>query len=203
MFRKLFTVAMFSSVAFTVFAGTPAEAGRRFFWWQNAPTDSQQVYDPYGDNTVYGGQQDYDVQDQFNQRQYDLYMREMRHQKRKRNVNGYYEAIVAAPNYGQMRRHKQIKKTVQTSAVLKQTTVKPAPAPVQAASIGKRYESGAVAKSVDCNKGATIVAGYGFSSVTSKNCSGNTLVYSATRSGSNFEIQVSASSGELTAVKKL
>ena len=57
--------------------------------------------------------------------------------------------------------------------------------------------------SVSCSKGASIVTSYGFSAVTSKTCTGGTFVYGATRSGKNFEIQVSAASGELTAVKKL
>jgi hypothetical protein len=57
--------------------------------------------------------------------------------------------------------------------------------------------------SVTCAKGASIVTSYGFSGVTSKSCTGSTFTYGAIRSGKNFEIQVSASNGELTAVKKL
>ncbi|MDE2446107.1 MAG: hypothetical protein KGO94_08005 [Alphaproteobacteria bacterium] len=59
------------------------------------------------------------------------------------------------------------------------------------------------AAAVSCAKGASIVTSYGFSGVTSKSCTGSTFTYGAKRSGKNFEIQVSASSGELTAVKKL
>ena len=57
--------------------------------------------------------------------------------------------------------------------------------------------------SVSCDKGMGIVSSFGFTNVTSKSCTGSTLVYSAERSGSPFEIEVSAKSGELTAVKKL
>lgn len=59
------------------------------------------------------------------------------------------------------------------------------------------------AAAVTCAKGASIVTSYGFSSVTSKSCTGSTFTYGASRSGKSFEIQVSAINGELTAVKKL
>ncbi|MDE2385155.1 MAG: hypothetical protein KGO53_11105 [Alphaproteobacteria bacterium] len=61
----------------------------------------------------------------------------------------------------------------------------------------------AKAGGVSCDKGASIVTSFGFSNVTTKSCTGATLVYGAERSGKPFEIDVSAASGELTAVKKL
>ena len=57
--------------------------------------------------------------------------------------------------------------------------------------------------SVTCDKGMGIVSSFGFTNVTSTSCAGGTLVYKAERSGSPFEIEVNAKSGELTAVKKL
>ena len=71
------------------------------------------------------------------------------------------------------------------------TVATPKPVPVK--------KSGAVT----CEKGATIVSSFGFESVSTKSCDGGTLVYNANRGGKPFEINVSASSGELTAVKKL
>ena len=63
--------------------------------------------------------------------------------------------------------------------------------------------SGKKSGTVTCEKGATIVSSFGFESVSTKSCDGGTLVYNANRGGKPFEINVSASSGELTAVKKL
>ena len=71
------------------------------------------------------------------------------------------------------------------------TVATPKPVPVKKSGI------------VTCERGATIVSSFGFESVSTKSCDGGTLVYNASRGGKPFEINVSASSGELTAVKKL
>jgi hypothetical protein len=199
MFKQLVGVAFVG----LVMAGTPAEAKRLFWWQDDAPSN-----DIYSDIPA---EQDVYAQDQFNQDQYDLYMKQM-HRKKKAVQpldRSYYEPQVYKP-----RVLKPVKKTV-TQATIPQVIIpKPPvktplvqkPATDQVASIGKRFQTDAPAKStkpIDCAKGASIVSGYGFSSVTNKTCAGATYVYGATRSGSNFEIQVNAASGELTAVKKL
>ncbi len=187
-----------------VLAGTPAEA-RRLFWWQQDVPSS----DIYSDVPV---EQDVYAQDQFNQEQYDLYMRQMHHKKQLRQYDQtYYEPQVKTPSYRP--RVLKPKKKIVTQAAVPESIVPTPPikAPVaqrpvatgQVASIGKRYQTDTPAKSIDCSKGAAIVSGYGFSGVTTKSCSGGTYVYGAVRGGSNFEIQVSSASGELTAVKKL
>ena len=56
---------------------------------------------------------------------------------------------------------------------------------------------------VNCDKGAGIVSSFGFTNVTTKSCTGASLLYNAERSGKPFEIEVSTKSGELLAVKKL
>lgn len=73
------------------------------------------------------------------------------------------------------------------------STTAAAPAPVKAPKSGV----------LSCDKGAGVVSSFGFSNVTSKSCTGTTLIYGAERSGKPFEIEVNAKSGELTAVKKL
>ncbi len=186
-----------------VLAGTPAEA-RRVFWWQQDVPSS----DIYSDIPA---EQDAYAQDQFNQEQYDLYMQQMHRNKRvKQYDQTYYDPQVEPPVY-RPRVQKPKKKIVIQSAV--PDAVVPAPpskapvvqkaAPGQVTSIEKRFKNDTAAKSIDCTKGASIVSGYGFSGVTTKSCVGITYVYGATRSGNNFEIQVSSTSGELTAVKKL
>jgi hypothetical protein len=194
--KKLISAAMFSVLVGMAVASSPAEA-RRLFWWQSDP-----AYDVYGDP---------DVLDEFNQEQYDLYMQQMKRKKRLRYDQSYYDPQLDDPDYEPPPPRKvKKKKTVKTVAVAKP---KPAaksvvnkPASPQVASISKRFDEPApepAKKGVDCGKGASIVAGFGFSGVTTKSCTGTTFVYGATRSGKTFEVQVSAASGELTAVKKL
>ena len=55
---------------------------------------------------------------------------------------------------------------------------------------------------VTCAKGQEIVASYGFLDISQKTCEGSTLVYSAVRGKSNFEVEVSPASGEVIAVRK-
>jgi hypothetical protein len=190
--KKLISAAMFSVLVGMALASPPAEA-RRLFWWQSDPS-----YDVYGDP---------DVLDQFNQEQYDLYMQQMHRKKRLRYDQSYYDPQLDNPYYEPPPRKLKKKKTVKTATVAKpKAAVKSVvgkPGSSQEASIGKRFDEPAPSKGVDCAKGASIVAGFGFSGVTTKSCTGTTFVYGATRSGKTFEVQVSAASGELTAVKKL
>jgi hypothetical protein len=189
-----------------VMAGTPAEA-KRLFWWQDEVPPS----DIYSDIPP---EQDAYAQDEFNQEQYDLYMKQM-HRKKKavpQYDQSYYDPQLE-PQVYKPRVQKPKRKAVTQAAVPETIIPKPLvkapqvqkPVTGQVASIGKRFQSDvpAKSKSIDCTKGASIVSSYGFSSVTNKSCAGASYVYGATRSGSNFEIQVNAASGELTAVKKL
>ena len=85
-------------------------------------------------------------------------------------------------------------------------TPAPQPAPITTASTSVATPKPVPVKksgAVTCEKGAAIVSSFGFESVSTKSCDGGTLVYNANRGGKPFEINVSASSGELTAVKKL
>ena len=85
-------------------------------------------------------------------------------------------------------------------------TPAPQPAPITTASTTvatPKPVSGKKSGIVTCEKGAAIVSSFGFESVSTKSCDGGTMVYNASRGGKPFEINVSASNGELTAVKKL
>jgi hypothetical protein len=189
---------------------TPAEA-RRLFWWE---AGGPPIFDAYGD---YPDAQDAYVQDQFNQDEYDLYI-EQTHKRRKIRYNDtYFDPQVDDQNYylprKQVKKKKIIKQVVvvkpapvyKAKPVMKKIAVAPnsvAPS-LQTVSLGKRFKEPSLSKSVDCTKGASIVSGFGFDAVTTKSCSGGTYIYGATRSGKSFEVQVSATTGELTAVKKL
>jgi hypothetical protein len=189
-----------TSAAFilAVFSLSPAEAGRRHFWWLDGGSPYQADQSFYADSD---DDQEAYAQDQFNQEQYDLYMRQMRHKKKPRYEQAYYEPQVETPAYKPKLRvvkQKPVAKFMAPKPVVKPTRTKTGVMPIT-----KRYETASNTKSISCNKGAGIVADYGFSRVTNKSCSGATFVYGATRSGKNFDIEVSAATGELTAVKKL
>lgn len=214
--KNLLAIVTGSILVGATLVATPAEA-RRLFWWQ---ADNQPVFDFYGD---YPDQQASVVQDQFNQDEYDLYQEEMRRRKRQRYSSDYFDPQVDQPSYdvplrNQVKKKKKIARQARVSkpvTVTKQTVLVSKPAVVeqqaetpkivqpQTASIGKRYAEPTVSKSVDCSKGAIIVSGFGFDGVTTKNCSSGALVYNATRSGKNFEVEVNPGNGELTSVKKL
>jgi hypothetical protein len=204
MTRKLLGSFVLTVLSLAVITAAPAEARNRLFWWQHDRNYDQSQYDSYNDSD-YSDSQDADVEEQFNQAQYELYMREMRHPRRQRYVESYYDPQYDVPVYEKPAPKKLKKKLVAKVAVAK-PVVKALPASdktIQTASLSKRFDDTAASSKVDCKKGASIVAGYGFSTVTTKSCTGATLVYGATRSGKNFEIQVSSASGELTTVKKL
>lgn len=92
---------------------------------------------------------------------------------------------------------------LQATAPKTTTTVKTASANDAGALPAKKNVIATPSKTVSCDKAATIVGGYGFSGVKSKTCSGKVLVFTATRSGKNYEVSVSSASGELTEVKRL
>ena len=220
MFAKLMTAAVFSTVIGLTMAAPEAQA-RRLFWWQEVPPENGGGYDVYGDGQDVNDGQDAFAQDLFNQEQYDQYMQEMNHRRHRRIYDqSYYDPQIENPDNPMPHapRHKvlKFKKPVTPNvavakpapAIIKkpanpQVATK-APAPAVPKNVEKiTNEAPAKSASVSCSKGASIVTSYGFSSVTSKTCTGSTFIYGATRSGKNFEIQVSAASGELTAVKKL
>lgn len=194
-----------TTTATVLFAGQ-AEARRLHFWWQQDQQYEDPYLDPNADQPSADGQDLY-VQEQFNQDQYDQYMREMGHAKRGAYQQSYYEPEVAAPVRKLKTATKPAKK--QSVVVISKPAIKssvwsaPPKSTLQTASIASRFGKKSTAKSVDCGKGAAIVSGFGFTGVSSKSCSGTTLVYNAIRSGKNFEINVNAATGELTNVKRL
>lgn len=201
--RKLFGSAMLAALSLTLLTSAPAEARSRLFWWQHDRNYEAPQYDSY-DDSANSDEQNVDVEEQFNQAQYELYMREMRHPRRQRYVESYYDPQFDVPVY-EKPLHKKLKKPVAKVAVAKPEVkvLPPSDKTIQTASLSKRFDDKIAPSKVDCKKGAAIVSGYGFSTVTTKSCTGDTLVYGAKRSGKNFEIQVSSANGELTTVKKL
>lgn len=221
MFTKLFAAAMFSTVIGQTMAAPEAQA-RRLFWWQEMPPENGGGYDVYGDGQDVNDGQDAFAQDLFNQEQYDKYMKEMNHRRHRRIYDqSYYDPQFKNPDnpmpHAPKRKVLKFKKPSKAVGVPKPITapglapkstnpqvVIKTPPRTKPDSVEKiSNEAPTKTATVSCAKGASIVTSYGFSAVTSKTCSGGTYVYGATRSGKNFEIQVSAASGELTAVKKL
>ena len=205
---KLFSATLCAALAGTLLMSGSAEARRLHFWWQH-PDDV--TYNRSYDDPSYYDQQDADVADQFNQDQYDRYMRETGHSKRKRVVdNTYYDPQVEQPTYKKApayRLKKPAAKVATVKPVVKSpsvATAKPAPVdkPVQVASIANRLNDKAPTQKIDCTKGAPIVSGYGFSDVTSKTCSGGTLTYAATRSGKSKELLTELMPRLLTALAR-
>jgi hypothetical protein len=202
---KLISATLCAGLLGSVVMVQPAEARRLHFWWEQ----DQPEYVPSDSYTApnYDDGQDADVAEQFNQDQYDRYMREMKHPKRKRVIDAYYEPQVQTPSFKKTQPYK-LKKPVAKVSDAKPVVKAPVATanpdkPVQVASLANRLSDKVQPKKIDCTKGASIVSGYGFSGVTSKTCAGDTLTYAATRSGKNFEIQVNAANGELTNVKRL
>lgn len=74
--------------------------------------------------------------------------------------------------------------------------------PVTTAALGNTAKSTG-GSGLSCDKANKVVAGYGFSSVTAKDCEGQVYEFAALRDGKKFTIKVSAASGELTEVKKI
>ncbi len=55
---------------------------------------------------------------------------------------------------------------------------------------------------ISCQQAQEIVAGFGFSDIEAKSCSGKSYDFAAKRDGKPFTIRLSAASGELTEVKR-
>lgn len=199
MTRKLLGSVFLTAISLAVLTSAPAEARNRLFWWQYDNNYYASKYDSYEEDS------DFETDEEFNQAQFDLYMRQTGHPRRQRYVESYYDPEFDEPIY-QKPLIKKAKKKPVTKVVRAKPIVKalpPSDKTIQTASLTKQPEVKSTSTKIDCKKGASIVSGYGFSTVTSKSCTGTTLVYGATRSGKNFEIQVSSASGELTTVKKL
>ena len=228
MLTRLISAAIFSTVIGLTLAAPQAEA-RRLFWWQSLPPEYGGGYDVYGDGQDATDGQDAYATDLFNQEQYDQYMREMNHRRHKRIYDqSYYDPQMEnpdnpmphAPKY-KVKKPDETTKTVKVKPPIAPKPTQQATAPVKVKPVNPKVATlapppkntqgtesitddvKAKTATVTCAKGASIVSSYGFSAVTSKTCTGKTYVYGASRSGSNFEIQVSAANGELTAVKKL
>lgn len=220
MYKKLMIWAVLPALLLV----QPAEA-RRLFWWQMVNPDGTAVSPDVYDDTVvpqnvYGPDPYGPPDDQFNQDQYQLYRREMARRYHRHAYDGPDAAPIyadpvppppyAAPIYPSKPKRKLVNKIIRPKPVIKRpaiaATVLPQPAPVTTASITPPTAKVAPVKksgAVTCEKGASIVSSFGFDSVSTKSCDGATLVYNANRGGKAFEINVSQSSGELTAVKKL
>ena len=59
-----------------------------------------------------------------------------------------------------------------------------------------------IAGRISCNKAEEIVAGFGFTNIEAKSCSGSSYDFAAKRDGKPFSITLSAANGELTDVKR-
>jgi len=59
------------------------------------------------------------------------------------------------------------------------------------------------ATGLSCDKATAIVSGYGFAAIKAEDCEGKVYAFNATRDGKAYAIKLSATSGELTEVKKL
>jgi hypothetical protein len=215
MFKALIPLTLVPLLAFA----QPAEA-RRLFWWQmigpngeiNQPSQYDPMLDPQFDNSdPYADDlpDDQAAQDMFNQREYELYKREMR---KRRALDANYDpqfGYPEPPRYQIPPRVIHKKKPVAqkpitvpqiavTKPIYKPPVMATGPVVQQIKPVKTASLSG-----ISCSKGSGIVSSFGFSNVSTKSCSGDTLVYGASRGGKSFEVEVSAASGELTAVKKL
>ena len=198
MLNKLIPFALLPLIAFA----QPAEA-RRLFWWETInpaepappPSSYRDVYGVPEDQGLYG----YPADEQFNERQYQLYQHEMqRRYGRGPDTQPHYAmppAITepalpyAAPIYP------KAKPVVKKIAKVKPRMI----APEKQATQTSPKSTGPVS----CDKGQSIVAGFGFENVKTKTCAPGTLAYQAERSGQPFEIDVNPKTGELIAVKKI
>ena len=219
MFKKIALLAVLPAVLMA----QPAEA-RRLFWWQMVNPDgtavSPNVYDDsVAPQNIYGPDPYAAPDEQFNQDQYQQYRREM---ARRYHRDIYYgpngepsyadpgpPPPYAAPIYPAKPKRKLVNKIIQqpkpiVKKAVTTAAVTPPLAPVSTASTtAPKVSPTKKVGAVTCEKGASIVSSFGFEGVSTKSCDGSTLVYNAMRGGKPFEINVSPSNGELTAVKKL
>ena len=209
--KTLIPLALLPMFAFA----QPAQA-RHLFWWQNTdPDTTEDAAPPY--RQAYGAPEYQDLygdrQDQFDERQYQLYQREMHRRYGYRselppddgtdapptiyNAPPRYAApTYVAPTYVAPSPHKP-KKIVKS--------VRLAPKKPAATTYTKVASAPSVTPTttVNCDKGAAIVSGFGFENVKTKSCEAGMLAYNAERSGQPFEVSVNPKTGELIAVKKL
>ncbi len=225
MFKKIMLLVVLPSLLLA----QPAEA-RRLFWWEMVNPDgmalSPNVYDDdVAPQDVYGPDP-YDApNEQFNQDQYQLYRREMQHRYHRNTYQGpkseppyavpHSSPPYAAPIYPTKPKRKLVNTAIPPKPIVKKlvatATVAPAPqiapltTPMLTPPVTAEPKLLVTKKSgaVNCEKGASIVSSFGFEGVSTKSCDGTSLVYNASRGGKPFEINVSPSSGELIAVKKL
>lgn len=197
----------------------PAQA-RHLFWWQNVDPDTQQDAPPPYQQT-YGAPEYQDLygnnDDSFDERQYQLYQREMRrrygyqadyppddgpytqppvYRARPAPQASYAPPTYVAPIYAApvLPKPKKIVKSVRLAPK------KPAAITDTQTASTPPNKPGTL---VGCDKGAAIVSGFGFDNVKTKSCETDTLAYNAERSGQPFEVSVNPKTGELIAVKKL
>jgi hypothetical protein len=88
-----------------------------------------------------------------------------------------------------------VKKAQKPVAAVKVQPVKTQPAKVQAIK--------AVSQGISCDKGAAVVADYGFSNVEPKACTGKIFTFKAARTGKTYDVSVSSANGEITEVRKV
>ena len=69
--------------------------------------------------------------------------------------------------------------------------------------IAKAAPAKVTGKTIGCTAGAAVIVGYGFAEVKPKTCTGDAYTYTATRAEKNYEIKLTAKSGEITDVKKV
>jgi len=217
MLQKILPLALLPILLFS----QPAEA-RRLFWWQMVNPDgtavSPDVYNgayapqdyPPNEEQVYGPDPYASQQEQFNAEQYLRYRREM--QRRYGYQQGYADPA-PYPSYAPpvaplkfKKKHTKVlaakpKLPAPHSAIVSSQVN--APAATVASTTSAKPPKAAATANVTCDKGITIVSSFGFTDVTAKSCEGTTFVYSAERGGKPFEINLSQTSGELTAVKRL
>jgi hypothetical protein len=92
-----------------------------------------------------------------------------------------------------------VKKDKPATPKLKTASLTPPPKSVVKPKAVEKTEG----KTIGCTAGAAVITGYGFGDVKPKACTGTAYAYSATRAGKNYEIKLTAESGEITDVKKL
>ena len=209
MLRKLMPLVLLPLIAFA----QPAEA-RRQFWWESLNIDqpSQHAYGAPENQDLYGASDE-----QFNQRQYELYLRQIHRRFEGQSELAPQESVFGPPPsfYDQPDQPKRFAAPVYPQPKPKKIA-KAQPAPPKAApqldaqtpqpnaepqtAAEPALKSGAP---VTCEKGASIVSGFGFENVRTKSCEAGTLAYNANRSGQPFEVSVNPKTGELIAVKKL
>ncbi len=113
---------------------------------------------------------------------------------KRRNASLYDEELddYYVPRYEPRGVKKQASAKAVFAAPKKKTVKAPVVAKTQVAKAG-----------VGCDKGVSVVTGYGFKDVKAKQCSGKVLVFTAVRGGKPYEVSVGSLSGDITEVRKV